>query len=576
MRSAKQRLPTILHLASWSKHSLPATIALATVLMAMPAAEAASAMSFGRGFHGSFGTQPRNNLGRNNFTTQNTIRQTPTTRLETPGKRLVGGQSKGQGRGVKKGEGGKVVESVGRRHADKHNPRPRHPRSPIRPTVVGVPAGIGLATGTAGGGVPPRLVGPSSAGGGAGPSNQVTRRSGSGVPPAGERRYVPDEVVLELAAGISEPAAQAVARRHRLVRLETVNFQIGGTTLVRWRIPDRRALPAVVRALETDGVVLSAQPNYLALLQQEQAAPQTVGVGVGDPMQYALAKLQLPQAHALALGDKVLIAVVDSGIDAEHPELAGMIIDQFDAIGTGDKVHPHGTGIAGAIVAHARLKGTAPAAQILAARAFGSKRGSSDGTSFNILKALDWSVRRGARIVNMSFAGPRDPAVLRSLAVAHAQGIILVAAAGNAGPKSPPLYPAADPDVIAVTATDENDQLFHAANQGKHIAVAAPGVDIFLPAPEGTYQMISGTSFAAAEVSGTVALMLERRPDLDPQSVRKILMTTARDLGPTGVDPQFGAGLVDAYQAVLSTEPRTAEPRTTGAAAAAVPVSHAE
>jgi subtilisin family serine protease len=564
MRSAEQRLPTVLRL-------VPATFALAIALLAMPTAQDASAMSFGRGFQGSFGGQQRNNLGRNSFTPHTTIRQIPATRLDSPGKRFVAGQ----GKGVKKGEGGKVTEG-GRRHADERNPRRPRPRSPIHPTVVGIPTGIGAISNTAGGGAPPRVTGAQGSGGGAGPSNQVVRRSGSGVPPAGERRYVPDEIVLELAAGISEPAARAVARRHRLVRLETLNFQIGGTTLARWRIPDRRAVPAVVQALEADGVVLSAQPNYLALLQQEPAPPRTVGVGAGDPMQYALTKLQLPQAHALALGDKVLIAVVDSGIDVTHPELAGTIADQFDAIGNGDKVHPHGTGIAGAIVAHARLRGTAPAAQILAARAFGSKRDASDGTSFNILKALDWSVRRGARIINMSFAGPRDPAVLRSLAVAHAQGIILVAAAGNAGPKSPPLYPAADPDVIAVTATDEGDQLFPAANQGKHIAVAAPGVDIFLPAPEGTYQMISGTSFAAAEVSGTVALMLERRPDLDPPSVRKILMTTARDLGPTGLDPQFGAGLVDAYRAVLSTVPRTAEPRTTGAAATAMPVSAGE
>jgi hypothetical protein len=565
MRMANQRLATILHLASWRKQRVPAAIVLAAMLGVMPAAEAASAMGFGRGLHGNFGSLPRNNFGRNNVNTQKTIRQTPTYSLNSPGKRVVGGL----GKGIERGEGGKVIDGGSRRHADERNPRrPRHSRTPVH-TVVGIPAGIGSATDAAGGGVPPQRTGPSGTGGGSGASNQTVRRSGSGVPPAGERRYVPDEVVLELAAGISEPAAAAVARRHRLIRLETLSFQIGGTTLVRWRIPDRRAVPAVVRALEADGVVLSAQPNYLTLLQQGTATPRTVGVG--DPMQYALAKLQLPQAHALALGDKVLIAVIDSGIDVAHPELAGMILDQFDAIGTGDKVHPHGTAIAGAIVAHARLIGAAPAAQILAARAFGSKRGSSDGTSFNILKALDWSVRRGARIINMSFAGPRDPAVLRSLAVARARGIVLVAAAGNAGPKSPPLYPAADPDVIAVTATDENDQLFRAANQGRHIAVAAPGVDIFLPAPEGIYQMISGTSFAAAEVSGTVALMLERRPDLDPQSVRKILMTTARDLGPQGLDPQFGAGLVDAYQAVLSIAPRT-----TGAAVIALPASDDE
>ena len=88
----------------------------------------------------------------------------------------------------------------------------------------------------------------------------------------------------------------------------------------------------------------------------------------------------------------------------------------------------------------------------------------------------------------------------------------MVAAAGNAGRESPPLYPAANPNVIAVSATDAQDQLFPASNRGSHIAVAAPGVDIFLPAPDEKYQMTSGTSFSAAYVSGVAALMLERNP----------------------------------------------------------------
>ena len=104
----------------------------------------------------------------------------------------------------------------------------------------------------------------------------------------------------------------------------------------------------------------------------------------------------------------------------------------------------------------------------------------------------------------------------RRLADARARGIILVAAAGNAGPNSPPLFPAADPNVIAVTATDEDDRIFRAANRGNHIAVAAPGVDLWLPTLDGDYRMTSGTSFAAAEVSGVIALMLERNPSLTP------------------------------------------------------------
>jgi subtilisin family serine protease len=261
----------------------------------------------------------------------------------------------------------------------------------------------------------------------------------------------------------------------------------------------------------------------------------------------------------------VLIAVIDSGVDTRHPELEGMILESFDAIGTGDRVHPHGTAIVGTIAARARLRGTAPAAHFLVARAFGTTRNSTDGTSINIVKAIDWAIQRGARVINMSFAGDRDPAIERRLAVASARGVILVAAAGNAGPSSAPLYPAAHPSVIAVTATDERDRIFRAANRGNHVAVAAPGVDLWVPALGGDYRMISGTSFSAAEVSGVVALMLERNSRLTPQQVRRALMSTARDLGPRGVDPVFGAGLIDAYQAVLSVLP--AAPAAAAAAA---------
>lgn len=102
--------------------------------------------------------------------------------------------------------------------------------------------------------------------------------------------------------------------------------------------------------------------------------------------------------------------------------------------------------------------------------------------------------------------------------------------------------------------TDADDNLFGGANRGKHIAVAAPGVDILLAAPEGSYQIKTGTSFAAAQVSGIAALLLERRPALGHDGVRKALTSTARDLGPKGFDTQFGAGLVDAYRAIMSLE----------------------
>ena len=206
--------------------------------------------------------------------------------------------------------------------------------------------------------------------------------------------------------------------------------------------------------------------------------------------------------------------------------------------------------------------GSAPAARILAIRAFGAAQNGAESTSYRVLKGLDYAAAHGAQIVNMSFAGPKDALIERGIAALAAKGIVMVAAAGNAGPKSPPLYPAANANVIAVSATDAQDKLFAASNRGGYIAVAAPGVDIFLPAPDEKYQMTSGTSFSAAYVSGLAALMLERNPALKPDEVRAILMKTARDLGAPGRDDLFGAGEADAYAAVsaVGTAPVAALP----------------
>jgi subtilisin family serine protease len=249
-----------------------------------------------------------------------------------------------------------------------------------------------------------------------------------------------------------------------------------------------------------------------------------------------------------AKGGNVLVAVIDSKIDAQHPDLQGVIVDSIELIDPAGRAEAHGTAVAGVIAAQGRQRvmGVAPAARILAVRALGDSR----GTGFNIIKGIEWATGRGAHVINMSFAGPRDPLMARALAAANRRGIVLVAAVGNAGPKSPPLYPADDPHVIAVTATDEDDRLFPASNRGRHIAVAAPGVDIELLAPGEGYQFASGTSLAAAHVSGIVALLLERKPGLSPGAVRHVLRSTARELGPQGLDDQFGAGLADALKAI--------------------------
>ena len=174
------------------------------------------------------------------------------------------------------------------------------------------------------------------------------------------------------------------------------------------------------------------------------------------------------------------------------------------------------------------------------------------------------AINKGARIINMSFAGPYDPMIQLAMRNAAAKGVILIAASGNMGPKSPPLYPAADPNVIAVTATDESDSLFTQAVRGPHLAVAAPGVNVMVPAPADTYQLTTGTSVATAHISGVVALMLERNAKLTPADVRKILSASAKRLGPSN---QFGAGLVDPVRAIEMATPRSsAAPGSTMAA----------
>jgi subtilisin family serine protease len=387
---------------------------------------------------------------------------------------------------------------------------------------------------------------------------QIAQRSGFNPPPPGEHRFVPNEVLLNIGGSMSSPALNALARRHRLTQLESRDFTLPPRRLARLRINDGRPVAAVIRSLQQEASILAAQPNYYYSLEQGPSAT------AADPPQYSLSKMRLPEAHALAKGSNIRVAVIDTTIDAQHPDLAGTVMATFDAIGKPDKPHSHGTGIAGVIAAHGRLMGVAPSVTVLAIAAFTSL--GSKGSSMAILTGLEYAGTSGADVINMSFAGPSDPEMQLKIATLRKKGAVLVAAAGNAGPQSRPLYPAAYPDVIAVTATDADDKLFDKANRGTHIAVAAPGVSILAAAPGESYQMQSGTSFAAAQVSGVAALLRERNRQLDPAAIRRILTSTARDLGPAGHDDQFGSGLVDAFSAVSSATPKASEVSGTAAA----------
>jgi subtilisin family serine protease len=377
-----------------------------------------------------------------------------------------------------------------------------------------------------------------------------------GVPRTGESRFVTDEVLVQLSGHPTQQTLDAFTRRQHLARVESQYVALMGAMIYRCRITDGRSVRSVTTHLSADRMVAWAQPNYLYSLEEGAQHPSAATASETGSAQYALTKLHLNEAHKFATGDNVPIAVIDSGIDVSHPELAGAISEQFDALDSSEGPNNHGTAVAGIIAAHSQLVGAAPGAHILAVRAFGRIAEKTEGTTYNILKGLDWAQSHGARIVNMSFAGPPDPLLQRTLQSAWQRGTILIAAAGNAGPRSPPLYPAADPNVIAVTATDADDHLFDKANRGSYVNVAAPGVDILAPIVGGGYDVSSGTSFATAYVSGVAALILQRGPRLSPEAAKRILLTTAKDLGREGRDDEFGLGLVDAYQAILSLEPK--------------------
>jgi len=401
----------------------------------------------------------------------------------------------------------------------------------------------------------------------------------TGVPPRGETRYISNEMIFHVAPNVPQATVDAAARRLGLVTVASQNFTLAGGTLMHFRIANGRPVSDVVRELEGENIGI-AQPNYVYRLQQDARTPAPLAplpplppLPHGDPAQYAVAKLHLVEAHKLATGAGVLVAVIDSQVDTGHPDLGGTIAGSFDAVGNHERPDEHGTEMTGAIVAHRKLLGVAPRARILAIHAFSPEsQSSAQTTTAHILAGIDFAIAKGARVINMSFAGPYDPLLSRALKKAHDKGIVLVAAAGNAGPQSPPLYPAADENVIAVTAVDENDKLLPQANQGPHIALAAPGVNVIEPAPGGTYGYTTGTSVATAHVSGVAALIIERDPGIDIATLEEVLYSSARDLGPKGRDSQFGFGLVDPLHALDALEAKVAMGKATSPVAATSPM----
>ena len=385
---------------------------------------------------------------------------------------------------------------------------------------------------------PPETADGGQGGGSGGSQNAGLGGAGSGTPApfaglppvaapqaiAGE--FVPDEVLVTVDGDAG--TVGAIAADFGLEIRSQRTSALLGATIVRFGIPDGRAVATVLAQLETDGRTRRRAPNHVYTLQQ--------AAGIAN---YAFERIALDPRFADGAG--VAVAVIDTALQPDHPALADAIAESRDFMpGVAVADRNHATSVAGLIAGAGPFRGLAPGARIFHARAFEGGRSTMD----IIIEAVDWAAEQDVRIVNMSFVGPKNEMLELACQAARARDMVLVAAAGNNGPGAPWGYPAAYDGVIAVTATDANDRLMPQANRGAYVFVAAPGVDMVAPVDGGT-DLVTGTSFAAAIVSGAIANLVNVKPGVSAEWIEANLAATAGDLGKAGRDNEFGYGLID-------------------------------
>jgi subtilisin family serine protease len=256
-------------------------------------------------------------------------------------------------------------------------------------------------------------------------------------------------------------------------------------------------------------------------------------------------------AHACPPG--VVIGMIDTQVNTEHAALEAVDIEALPAI-AGDRQPAsavHGTAVAILMAGRydSRTPGLLRGASIVAAESFHRDRAGADAAdAYDIARGIDMLARRGIGVINLSFTGP-DNAILKQVVdVAISRDVILVAAAGNAGPNADPLYPAAYDGVVAVTAVDHRNRVYRHANAGDHIDFAAPGVRLWTAASVRGGRFRSGTSYASPFVAAALAAARAQWPEADSDALVNRLAEGVIDLGPAGRDPTFGWGLIQATE----------------------------
>ncbi|MDW7711411.1 MAG: S8 family serine peptidase [Deferrisomatales bacterium] len=356
------------------------------------------------------------------------------------------------------------------------------------------------------------------------------------APPGG---WAEGRILVQPRAGVTEADLERVLRRHLGRSAQRLHGL--GTRVV--EVPARFEA-VVAEALSRDPRVAFAEPDFRYRLQQFPDDPRY-------PSQWHLPRIEAPEAWTTSLGEGVVVAVLDTGVDGNHPDLAGRLLPGWNFC-DGDEdtndVHGHGTQVAGVVAAQGDnavgVASVAWRASILPARV-----GYADGTAFSstIASALGWAADQGAQVANISYDIVGSRAIAAAAGRFRSRGGIVVAAAGNTGAA---VEAPSEPNFISVSATTSRDTRANWSSYGPHVDLSAPGADILTTEIGGGYAVVSGTSFASPCVAGVAALVLAANPALASPEVESILFGTSLDLGSGGWDEEYGHGRVNAAAAV--------------------------
>ena len=335
---------------------------------------------------------------------------------------------------------------------------------------------------------------------------------------------------------------------------------IGVQCLV-YQVPADQPLDAVIAKLKTDPRVELVQPNQT--FEGLQAASP-------DPyaeMAYGAKLVRADLAHRISTGQGVAVAVIDTGADTDHPELRGQIAEIATFVEGGEpsfREDRHGTAVAGIIGARADgagLDGIAPEARLDVLKACwysDPTAAKARCSSWTLAKAVDHAINRGIKVMNLSLGGRADDLLARLLAAADRRGIVVVVATLES--PDDPGFPASLDTVIPAIACDANGRIVSPRWRGIAFAAAAPGIDVVAPVPHAGYSLVSGSSLAAAHVTGVVALLLQQSPQATPEQIRATLRTTAKPIAGSNSAGATRIGLVDACAALARQAPRLACP----------------